>query len=64
MSDDKLSFQGIPDEFTHGQIKVQCQYPFQMVHELEITRKLNQHGRVLGKGIIREEEGRECVCHA
>ena len=63
MSDDKLSFEGIPDEFTHGQIKVECPYPIQIVHELEIIRKLNQHGRVIVKGILRDE-GRERIGQA
>ncbi len=52
------------DEFTHGQIKVECPYPIQMVHELEITRKLNQHGQVLVKGILWEDEGRKCIYQA
>ncbi len=59
----KIFFQGIQDEFTHGQIKVKCSYPIQMIRELEITRKLNQHGQVLIKGILREE-GAECVRQA
>lgn len=57
----KQTFQGIPDEFTDGQIKVKCPYPIQMVCELEITRKLNQHGKVFIKGILWEEKGRECI---
>ncbi len=52
------------DEFTHGQIKVKCPYPIQQVCELEITRKLNEHGRVFVKGIIREEEGARCIHRA
>jgi len=51
-------------EFTQGQIKVECPYPIQMVHELEITRKLNQHGQVLVKGILWEDKGRECIYQA
>ncbi|MBD5465423.1 MAG: hypothetical protein HDR22_06340 [Lachnospiraceae bacterium] len=51
----------VQDEFTHGQIKVKCPYPIQTVCELEITRKLNEHGRVFVKGILREEEGARCI---
>lgn len=57
----KQTFQGIPDEFTDGQIIVKCPYPIQMVCELEITRKLNEHGQLLVKGILWEEKGRECI---
>ena len=59
----KLSVQGIPDEFTVGQIKVKCPYPIQIIRELEITRRLNQHGQVLVRGILREE-ARECIQRA
>lgn len=52
------------DEFTQGQISVKCPYPIQMVHELEITRRLNQHGQVLVKGILWEDKGRECIYQA
>ena len=46
MSDNQLSLDGIPDEFMQGQIKVECPYSLQMVYELRITRKLNQHGQI------------------
>ena len=59
----KLSVQGIPDEFTVGQIKVKCPYSIQIIRELEITRRLNQHGQVLVRGILREE-ARECIQRA
>lgn len=61
MKDVKLSFQGIATGIKYSQIKVECPYPIQMVHELEITRKLNQHGQVLVKGILWEEEGPKCI---
>lgn len=50
-----------PDEFTHGQIIVESPYPIQAVTELEITGKLNQHGRVLVKGILWNEKGKGCI---
>ena len=60
----RASFQEIPDAFTHGQIQVKCPYPIQTVQELEIHRTLNQHGEILVKGILREEEGAECIHRA
>lgn len=60
---DKIYFQGIPDEFSQGQIKVKCQYQIQMVSELEITRRLNQHGQVRVKGILQAEDSK-CVWQA
>lgn len=61
MNEKRVPFQGVPDEFTHGQIKMKCPYPIQIIHQLIITRKLNQHGQVLVKGILREEEGKDCI---
>ncbi len=61
MSDGKRSFQEILDEFTHGQITVDCPYPIQILDELVITRKLNRHGQVQVKGILWEEKGGECI---
>ena len=51
MCDNQLSLDGIPDEFMQGQIKVECPYSLQMVYELRITRKLNQHGQIWVKGV-------------
>ena len=61
MSDNQLSLDGIPDEFMQGQIKVECPYSLQMVYELRITRKLNQHGQIWVKGVLQEEAGKECI---
>ena len=61
MSDNQLSLDGIPDEFMQGQIKVECPYLLQMVYELRITRKLNQHGQIWVKGVLQEEAGKECI---
>ena len=58
MSDNQLSLDGIPDEFMQGQIKVECPYLLQMVYELRITRKLNQHGQIWVKGVLQEEAGK------
>ena len=60
MKDVKLSFRGIASGIKYSQIKVECPYPIQMVHEIEITRKLNQHGQVLVRGIL-WEEGPKCI---
>ena len=61
MCDNQLSLDGIPDEFMQGQIKVECPYSLQMVYELRITRKLNQHGQIWVKGVLQEEAGKECI---
>ena len=62
MSDNQLSLDGIPDEFMQGQIKVECPYLLQMVYELRITRKLNQHGQIwVKRWFLQEEAGKECI---
>ena len=33
----------LPYEFTHGQIKVKSPYPIQILQELEISERLNEH---------------------
>ncbi|MCM1258321.1 MAG: DUF6531 domain-containing protein, partial [Roseburia sp.] len=61
MDNNKQSFHEGLDEFTQSQIKVECPYPIQTVNELEITKKLNDHGQVLVKGILWEEKGAGCI---
>ena len=61
MNGNNMSMQGVSGEFTDGQIRVECPYPIQMVHELEIIRKLNQHGKVQIKGILWEQDGEKCI---
>ncbi len=51
----------LPYEFTHGQIKVKSPYPIQILQELEISERLNEHGQVLVKGILEEEVVRKGI---
>lgn len=48
------------DEFHHGQIRIECILPIQILQELEITRKVNEHGVLLVRGIL-DETGKEAV---
>lgn len=48
------------DEFHHGQVRVECILPIQILQELEITRKTNEHGVLLVKGIL-DERGKDTI---
>lgn len=48
------------DEFHHGQVRVECILPIQILQELEIIRKTNEHGVLLVKGIL-DERGKDII---
>ena len=50
----------VMDEFHHGQVRIECIFPIQILQELEITRKINEHGVLLVKGII-DESRRDAI---
>ena len=47
-------------EFHHGQIRIECILPIQILQELEITRKINEHGVLRAKGIL-DEHGKDAI---
>ena len=48
------------NEFHHGQVRVECILPIQILQELEITRRTNEHGSLLVKGIL-DERGKDII---
>lgn len=50
----------VVDEFHHGQVHIECILPIQILRELEITRKINEHGVLLVKGIL-DESGKDTI---
>lgn len=50
----------IIDEFHHGQVRIESILPIPILQELEITRKANEHGMLLIKGIL-DERGLDII---
>lgn len=46
---------------TYDRIRVDCPYPIQYITELEITNQLNEHSRILVKGILLEDVCDKCI---
>ncbi len=48
------------DKFHQGQVRMECILPIQILQELEIIRKTNEHGVLLVKGIL-HESGKDSI---
>lgn len=63
MDKKKLYLEGEGEEFVHGHLGVECPYPMQSIEELSVTGRLDEHGRVWVKGILRHEAALDCIRH-
>ena len=49
---------------TYGELEIRTPYEIQMIKEVEITGKLNDHGKLKLKGIVKEEaKGNKTLLH-
>ena len=63
MDKKKLYLEGEGEEFVHGHLGVECPYLMQSIEELSVTGRLDEHGRVWVKVILRHEAALDCIRH-